>query len=303
MSVRHEAYLYRDLAGFVDAAVSFVEEGVAAGETVLVAVGARQIDALREALGTTGDVVFANMADLGRNPTRIISIWRELVRDSVRSGRGCRGIGEPIWAGRSSAELLECQRHEALLNVAFEHGPTWRLMCPYDVTTLSPAVIDEALASHPVVGEDGVRSPSDRFVANLDRLDHALPAPPPEAAEVAFTVTDLPALRDVVAALASAARLCPDRAAELVLAVHEVAVNSIRHGGGRGRLVAWIEQGTVVCEISDSGWAPDPLTGRERPPASARGGRGLWLANEWCDLVQWRSSFAGTQVRMHMNGC
>jgi anti-sigma regulatory factor (Ser/Thr protein kinase) len=116
-----------------------------------------------------------------------------------------------------------------------------------------------------------------------------------------LTVDDLATLRDVVAFHTSAVNLHLDQAAELVLAVHEVAVNSIRHGGGQALLRAWTEQGTVVCEVSDSGWAPDPLAGRERPPAGARQGRGLWLLNEWCDLVQWRSSFAGTLVRLHMS--
>jgi anti-sigma regulatory factor (Ser/Thr protein kinase) len=300
LSVQHEAYLYRDLAEFVAAARPFVEEGVAADETVLVAVGAPQLDALRSVLARPDGVVFADMVELGRNPTRIIATWRDFIRHNVEAGRGVRGIGEPIWPGRGPAELLECQRNEALLNVAFADGPTWRLMCPYNVTTLPPAVIEEALTSHPVIAMDGVRTPSDRYEPGLDRLDGPLPPPPPGAVEVAFTVAGLPALRDVVVTMASRANLRPDRAAELLLAVHEVAVNSIQHGGGEGLLRAWLDRDTVVCEVTDRGWAPDPLTGRERPPAAARHGRGLWLANEWCDLVQWRSWTTGTCVRLHM---
>jgi anti-sigma regulatory factor (Ser/Thr protein kinase) len=300
LSVQHEAYLYRDLAEFVAAAQPFVEEGVAADETVLVAVRAHQIDALRSVLTSPEGVVFADMVDLGRNPTRIIATWREFIRDNVEAGRGIRGIGEPIWPGRSAAELLECQRNEALLNVAFADGPTWRLLCPYNVNTLPPEVIEEALTSHPVVTIDGERTRSDRFQPNLDRLDGPLPSPPPDAAQVAFTVADLPTMRDVITTLATRANLRADRAAELLFAVHEVAVNSIQHGGGEGTLRAWLERDTVVCEVTDRGWAPDPLTGRERPPAAARHGRGLWLANEWCDLVQWRSWPTGTHVRLHM---
>jgi anti-sigma regulatory factor (Ser/Thr protein kinase) len=300
LSVQHEAYLYRDLAEFVAAAQPFVEEGVAANETVLVAVRAQQIDALRSVLACPDGVVFADMVDLGRNPTRIIAAWREFIQHNVEAGRGIRGIGEPIWPGRTAAELLECQRNEALLNIAFADGPNWRLMCPYNIDTLPPAVIEEALTSHPVIARDGVRTPSDRYEPSLARLDGPLPAPPPDAAEVAFTVADLPTLRSVIATLATRANLHPDRAAELLLAVHEMAVNSIQHGGGEGLLRAWLEQNSMVCEVTDHGWAPDPLTGRERPPAAARHGRGLWLASEWCDLVQWRSWTTGTLVRLHM---
>ena len=300
MSVLHEAYLYQDEAGFVDAARSFIDDGTAADEAILVATSATQIDALRSAVVSPEDVRFVDMATLGRNPTRIISIWRKFVQDSIGASRGCRGIGEPVWAGRTAAELVECQRHEVLLNLAFAAGPSWRLMCPYNVRALPAAVIDEALASHPVVGMAGARWASDRYQPGLERLDPALPPPPPEFVELAFSDRDLTPLRDTVAEHAGMAGLDAVRTAELVLAVHEVAVNSIQHGGGRGVLRVWHESGGIVCEISDDGWEPDPLAGREEPPTGSRRGRGLWLANEWCDLVQWRSSRAGTQVRMHM---
>jgi anti-sigma regulatory factor (Ser/Thr protein kinase) len=298
--VQHEAYLYQCEAGFVDAARSFVDEGTAAGEAVLVATSAAQIEALRSAVASPEDVRFADMAALGRNPTRIISVWRKFVRDCVAAGRGFRGIGEPVWADRAAAELVECQRHEVLLNLAFADGPPWRLMCPYNVSALPAAVIDEALASHPIVGAAGQRWANGRYQPGLDRLDPALPPPPPEAVELAFTDHDLAQLREVVASHAAMTTLDADRIAELVLVVHEVAVNSIQHGGGSRVLRVWLESGGVVCDVSDDGWVPDPLAGRETPPPGSRRGRGLWLANEWCDLVQWRSSLAGTQVRMHM---
>jgi MEDS: MEthanogen/methylotroph, DcmR Sensory domain len=43
-----------------------------------------------------------------------------------------RGIGEPLFATRSADELVECQRHEALLNLAFQDAPGFWLLCPYD---------------------------------------------------------------------------------------------------------------------------------------------------------------------------
>jgi MEDS: MEthanogen/methylotroph, DcmR Sensory domain len=61
------------------------------------------------------------------NPARIIPAWRDFVA-SV-DGRGhARGIGEPIWAERTPAELVECQRHETLLNLAFAGVPAWWLL-------------------------------------------------------------------------------------------------------------------------------------------------------------------------------
>jgi hypothetical protein len=45
----------------------------------------------------------------------------------------------------------------------------------------------------------------------------------------------------------------------------------------------------------------DPLAGRERPAGLHDGGRGLWMVNHLCDLVQVRSSPAGTVVRLRLD--
>ena len=60
----------------------------------------------------------------------------------------------------------------------------------------------------------------------------------------------------------------------------------------------WLEPGAAVVEFSDSGRIADPLTGRLRPPLESVGGRGVYLVNQLCDLVQLRSSEAGTTVRV-----
>ena len=80
-----------------------------------------------------------------------------------------------------------------------------------------------------------------------------------------------------------------------------MAANSIRHGGGAGQIRIWAEPGAVVCELRDGGWISDPLAGRRRPSPGRLNGRGLWLANHLCDLVELRSSRAGTTVRLHVS--
>ena len=95
------------------------------------------------------------MAEVGVNPARIIPAWREFVDTHTGRGRRLRGIGEPIWAQRSPDELVECQRHEALLNLAFADAEDFWLLCPYDVEALEPDVIEKAHHSHPVMVADG----------------------------------------------------------------------------------------------------------------------------------------------------
>jgi anti-sigma regulatory factor (Ser/Thr protein kinase) len=132
-------------------------------------------------------------------------------------------------------------------------------------------------------------------------FDRPLPEPPAGSQAIAFRASaELPAVRNFVAQHATTAGLCSARAADFVLAVHEAAANSIRHSGGSGTVMCWHEPDAVVCEVVDRGRITDPLAGRERPPSDRIGGRGLWLANQLCDLVQVRTFASGGAIRLHM---
>lgn len=301
---RHEAMFYAGEEEFLVATVPFLRDAVDRAEPTLVVVDEAKIDALRAALGGhTEGVRFADMADVGANPARIIPLWVEFVDDHAGRGRRLRGIGEPVWPGRTPAELVECQRHESLLNLAFVDAPEWWLLCPYDTAALPPDVLEEARRSHPFVrrGGRGWASPICRSLEEVGRpFDAPLPDPPGEPPEFAFGAgTSLRTLRDVVAGRAPA-RIDEGRTADLVLAVNEVVTNSLRHGGGRGVLRIWRQGDSVVCEVRDEGTIDHPLAGRQRPDPNAGGGRGLWLANQLCDLVQVRSFPEGSVVRLHM---
>jgi len=147
----HEALFYSGMEGFLEATARFVGEGVRAGEDVLVTVSADKIERLRSALNDDDRVQFLDISVVGRNPGRIIPAWKEFVAYRGDDDRPVRGVGEPIWPGRRSDELVESQHHESLLNVAFADTPHFRLLCPYDVTTLRTDVIGEAKRSHPYV--------------------------------------------------------------------------------------------------------------------------------------------------------
>ena len=294
---RHEVMLYASPETFVDGAEPFIRGAVAAAEPIMVAIGAEKMELLRSRLGEDAErVVFADMAELGANPARIIPAWQAFV--DAHAGGPMRGIGEPIWADRSPTELVECQCHEALLNVAFAAASDFHLICPYDTVQLDADVIAEAEASHPFVA--GSPSPAYRGDHAVPQFAAPLPEPPADAAEHEITLDSLAEVRHLLATEAEAAGLSPSRVHDLVLAAHEVATNSVCHGGGSGVLRVWRDAGSLICEVRDHGRiSMQPLVGRVRPSLGQRGGWGLWLANQLCDLVQLRELPHGSVVRLH----
>jgi anti-sigma regulatory factor (Ser/Thr protein kinase) len=299
----HEALFYAGEEEFLRATTRFITDGLPAGEPTLVVVSAAKIEALRAGLPPCDDtVMFADMADVGANPGRIIPAWRDFVRDHGGAGVRLRGIGQPVWAERGAAELLECQRHERLLNVAFSDAEGFKLLCPYDVSTLGPAVLAEAERSHPIVRDGRTRRRSAVYAdtAPGSTLEAPLPDAPVDAREARFGPESLGRIRALVGREAARAGLLSGRIAELVLAVNEVATNSISHGGGSGRLRVWRDSSALVCEVSDRGHVDSALVDRLRPDPDPQSSRGLWIANHLCDLVQLRSGATGTTVRLHM---
>jgi anti-sigma regulatory factor (Ser/Thr protein kinase) len=300
----HEAFLYRGPDEFLRGMLQFIRDGIEAGEPVFVVLNAAKIARLRKALGEDADaVLFADMAEVGANPARIIAAWHEFVDEHGAGGRAIRGIGEPIWAGRSDSELAECHRHESLLNLAFADTPAFRLLCPYDVSALDPGVVEEAERTHPFMSdlESFRKSGSYRGLEAIsapfaDPLEDA----PPSAARLAFDADSLGAVRDLVTGRAEEAGFDRETTDALVLAVNEIATNSVRHGGGFGVIRAWDDDGFLLCQVEDGGRIDAPLAGRRQPVLDEPGGRGLWLANQLCDLVQVRTFENGNVVRIHM---
>lgn len=300
----HEALLYAGDDGFLEETIPFVLDGIAAGEPVLVVLRAAKIERIRNELNGDGDqILFADMDEVGTNPARIIPAWRRFLDEQAAAGRPVRGVGEPIWADRKPDELVECQRHESLLNLAFADAAAFRLLCPYDTDALDEDVIAEALRSHPYVVEDGIRraSPSYRGLSAIaGPFDDPLPAPPASVQELTFDAKSLAAVRRLVSSRAVEAGLSAARKTDLVLAVNEIATNSVRHGGGTGTLRVWVGTRWLVCEIEDRGRIDDPMVGREEPTPDRPDGRGLWIANHICELVQLRTFGDRSIARLHM---
>jgi anti-anti-sigma factor len=109
----------------------------------------------------------------------------------------------------------------------------------------------------------------------------------------AFDEDSLYALRATVAAHATQAGLAPGRSDDLVIAVHELAANAVRHGAGHGRLRVWKSDRALLCEISDDGIAQPAGTG-DATQWRTEPGHGLSLVRQVADRASLHSGPSGT---------
>ena len=119
----------------------------------------------------------------------------------------------------------------------------------------------------------------------------------------AFDAGSLYTLRAAVAAHATQAGLAPGRADDLVIAVHELAANAVRHGAGHGRLRIWRSDQALRCEITDDG-LPDAKDAKDAPAEPAtkspewrtEPGHGLSLVRQVADHTSLSSGRDGTSA-------
>jgi anti-sigma regulatory factor (Ser/Thr protein kinase) len=115
-----------------------------------------------------------------------------------------------------------------------------------------------------------------------------------------FDASGLVSLRSAVAAYGARLGASEDRVDHLVLVVHELATNAIRHGGGQGRLTLWRDGDRILCQVTDEGgpaWVASPeldIVGRQMPDLVTLDGRGLWLIRCLTDTLTFATSPTGT---------
>ena len=106
----------------------------------------------------------------------------------------------------------------------------------------------------------------------------------------------LPTARARIRACASRAGFGEDQAEDVVLAVHELVANVIRHAGGAGRLRVWSLPRALYCQVDDgvpSAFAVDSLP--------CEPGHGLWVVRRVASQMQTLSSPVGTSVQVRFD--
>jgi hypothetical protein len=304
-SYRHEAFLWNGRADFVEGLLPFVEEGVDAGEAVLVAATPEHGKWLSDGLGSTASRVhFVDITLLGRNPARIIPACQQFLHDWSGYGRPARAVGEPLWDGQRPDEVRESQLHEALMNVAIDPDLPFWVRCPYDAGHLDADVLAEASRSHPALATTASYQGSHSYHGHAHAeamFTGDLPPMDGPATEVDVTQAGLDAVAATVTLQAASGDLCSNQVVDLTHAVRQLAEESLTRGARQLTVRTWDRPDAVVAEVADTTVTHDLLVGRRLPQAP--GGDALWWANQACDLVQIRSSGRGTTVRLHMRKC
>jgi anti-sigma regulatory factor (Ser/Thr protein kinase) len=299
-SLVHRALVYASEREFLAGAVPFLRSALAAGSVTLAVVPPRRLAALERALGSDAPAVrFIDAVEWYRHPVRTIAAYDALVRS--QAPRRICALSEPFCRDWSAQETVEWIRYEAVVNAAFG-GSGASALCAYDLRAVAPEVIAEARRTHPEVVEAGARRPSPRYTdpgrinAECDRGPLPLPR---RFDSMPIDSADLHGVRRFVTGHAIRYGLPDGELSGLLVAVTEVATNAVKHGTPPMAVRMWAENGDLICEVADCGlWRPAGLPGFLPPASAASGGFGLWGARMLTDLVQVRTTWDGTVVRL-----
>ncbi|MGY1755153.1 anti-sigma factor RsbA family regulatory protein [Blastococcus sp. SYSU D01042] len=302
----HAAALVASDDDVVAATVPFLEEGLSAGDTTVLACLPGTAQLIGAALGL-GAVALENHPRIGLLDTRApdaLTVTRRLLDRARGTGSGwLRVVGE-VQFGAQPSDWREGVRYEAARNVLLDGQPLTGI-CLYDSRILPAEVLDSARATHPDLVVDGTRRANPEFGDPRDFL-RRLPVPrepvedaaPVLAVEAATVLADL---RHRLGAVLAAHVADPELAGDLHLALSEVAANAFRHGVPPVSARVWAGTDRLVCEIADRGVAfADPLAGFQpaHGPDLGRGGMGLWLARKLFDSVDLLPGPDGLTVRL-----
>ena len=279
----HEAGFYGSDAEFAALIVPFVQEGVAAGEPVIIGYDERKAGLLRSWLADPSAVEFIGDQSLYATPARAIATYRRLFEFHTAMGAGQIRIAGDVPHPGNGGRFEGWDRYESAVNTVWQDFPVWG-RCLYDTITAPPAVLEVVERTHPrIVWPSGQRRASEHYQEAA--VFEPLPvAPDPlEASTPIATLAGRPAA-DTRHALAriGRSRVNNTTLADLIIGASEAVSNALRHGQPPVTVRIWATSDRIVVSIHDSGPGPaDPLVGLTPAAHSAfHPGLGLWVMHQ-----------------------
>ncbi|MDX6664257.1 MAG: hypothetical protein QOG68_463 [Solirubrobacteraceae bacterium] len=156
--LEHRVFPYDTDDQFQTTMGTFLGEGIERSEANLAVTTGANIELLREHLGKDArSVSFVEASDWYSSPRAALEAYRSFCDVNVKRGSAwVRVIGEPVWSGRSDAEVRAWTQYESLLNLVFGATPL-TVVCPYDERAVPPEIVRQAHLTHPhAVGAHGV---------------------------------------------------------------------------------------------------------------------------------------------------
>lgn len=299
----HEAGFYSSDAEFRALIVPFAEEGIAAGEPVILGYDERKSGLLRSWLTDPSAAHFIGDESLYATPARAIAAYRRLFESHVAAGAGqIRITGEVPHPG-NGRRFEGWDRYESAVNTVWQDFPVWG-RCLYDITTVPASVVDVVERTHPrIISPSGQRRASDRYQDTLvfeglpyapDPLEHS----PPLAELVGSSAADARHTLERIARGRIPAAILQD----LLIAVTEALANAQRHGRPPTTVRIWATADRIVVTVHDTGPGPaDRLAGLVPAPSSTadqRLGLGMWVMHQLDIDVALRYTDDGFTVRL-----
>jgi hypothetical protein len=155
----HEAGFYGSDAEFRALIVPFAEEGIAAGEPVILGYDDRKSGLLRSWLSDPSAVEFVAGKSLYATPARAIATYRRLFGFHLSLGAEQVRIAGDVPHPGNGGRFAGWDRYECAVNTVWQEFPVWS-RCLYDSMTAPPAVLDAVERTHPrIVSPSGERRP------------------------------------------------------------------------------------------------------------------------------------------------